>query len=208
MFSWNFRWTVFFKTEDLNITKHLVTATVSERSWRKLSLYIVRWLYSALLFFGVYEIYKKNHSFSTVYSRGKILFFSSPKLPILFIQKQMTAVGLGQQRAQAVGLRFESLSCQKFLRFNPNKFRYPQLVKYYKGSPTKIFDTVRQKISTENCDITLWSIKTFDTLNSWHPKSSPYENFRHCETRNFRRNNLTLRLFPPPSHTSFLDTRI
>ena len=29
----------------------------------------------------------------------------------------MTAVGLGQQRSQAVGLRFESLSCQIFLRF-------------------------------------------------------------------------------------------
>ena len=42
----------------------------------------------------------------------------------------MTAVGLGQQRSQAVGLGFESLSCQIFLRFIPNIFRYPQLVKY------------------------------------------------------------------------------
>ena len=42
----------------------------------------------------------------------------------------MTAVGLGQQRSQAVGLGFESLSCQILVRFSPNIFRYPQLVKY------------------------------------------------------------------------------
>ena len=32
--------------------------------------------FSVLLFFAVYEIYKKNHSFSTVYSGVKFLFFS------------------------------------------------------------------------------------------------------------------------------------
>ena len=42
----------------------------------------------------------------------------------------MTAVGLGQQGSQAVGLEFESLPCQNFLRFIRNIFRYPQLVKY------------------------------------------------------------------------------
>ena len=42
----------------------------------------------------------------------------------------MTAVGLGQQRYQAVGLGFESLPCQNFLRFIPNIFRYPKLVKH------------------------------------------------------------------------------
>ena len=54
---------------------------------------------------------------------------------------------------------------------------------------------MRQKISTENRDITLWSIKFFDTRNQWHPKGSPYKIFRHCETKNFRRNILIL---PPP----------
>ena len=33
--------------------------------------------------------------------------FFRPKLPTLFIQKEMTAVGLGQQSSQAVGWRFE-----------------------------------------------------------------------------------------------------
>ena len=41
----------------------------------------------------------------------------------------MTAVGLGEQGSQAVGSGFESLPCQKFLRFIPNIFRYPKLVK-------------------------------------------------------------------------------
>ena len=42
----------------------------------------------------------------------------------------MTAVGLGQQGSQAVGSGFESLSCQIFLRFIPDIFRYPKLVKH------------------------------------------------------------------------------
>ena len=57
----------------------------------------------------------------------------------------MTAVGLGQQGSQAVGSGFESLLCQLFLRFIPNIFRYPKLVKHktLKGSSTKFFGTVR-----------------------------------------------------------------
>ena len=42
----------------------------------------------------------------------------------------MTAVGLGQQGSQAVGSGVESLTCQKKLRFIPDIYRYPQLVKY------------------------------------------------------------------------------
>ena len=42
----------------------------------------------------------------------------------------MTAVGVGQQGSQAVGSGFESLPCRKFLRFIPNIFRQPKLVKY------------------------------------------------------------------------------
>ena len=42
----------------------------------------------------------------------------------------MTAVGLGQQGAQAVGSRFESLPCQIFLRNKTNIFRHPKLVKH------------------------------------------------------------------------------
>ena len=42
----------------------------------------------------------------------------------------MTVVGLVQQGSQAVGSRFESLPCQKFLRFISYIFRYPKLVKH------------------------------------------------------------------------------
>ena len=66
----------------------------------------------------------------------------------------MTAVGIGQQRSQEVGLGVESLPGQKYLRFIPNIFRYPKLV------------TLR----------------------------GSYENFRHCETKSFRR-----QIVNPPS---------
>ena len=42
----------------------------------------------------------------------------------------MTAVGVGQQGSQAVGSGFESLPRQIFLRFIPNIFPYPKLVKH------------------------------------------------------------------------------
>ena len=42
----------------------------------------------------------------------------------------MTALGLGQQRSQAVGLGFESLPGQTFLQFIPDIFRYPKLLNY------------------------------------------------------------------------------
>ena len=51
-----------------------------------------------LLFFAAYVICKKNYSFSRV-----VFLLFRPKLPALFIQKTMTAVGLGQQGSQAVG---------------------------------------------------------------------------------------------------------
>ena len=73
------------------------------------------------LFFAVYVIYKKNGSFSRVLS----LFFQT-KVANSFFQKKMPAVGVGQQGAQAVG----SSHCQKFLRFIPNIFPYPKLVKH------------------------------------------------------------------------------
>ena len=34
-----------------------------------------------------------------------------------------------------------------------------------KGSPAKFFSTETKKISTQNCEINLWSIKSFDTRN-------------------------------------------
>ena len=65
--------------------------------------------------------------------RGHFSFFFRPKLPTpLFVQKEMTAVGLGQQGYQSVGSGFESLSCQIFQRFIPNIYRYPKIMKHYR----------------------------------------------------------------------------
>ena len=80
-------------------------------------------LYFSFLFFATIAICKKNYSFS------RVVFFS-PNLPTLFVQKLLTAVGLGQQRSQAVGLGFKSMFCQIFLRFILNIFWYPNLVKH------------------------------------------------------------------------------
>ena len=64
----------------------------------------------------------------------------------------MTAVGVGQKSSQAVGTGFESLPCQNFLRFIPNIFRYPKLVKH-EGVPLRKFSALwDKKFSTENLD--------------------------------------------------------
>ena len=57
---------------------------------------------------------------------------------------EMTAIGVRQQGSQAVGSGFESLPCQKFLRFIPNTST-PKISEILRGSPAKIFETVRQK---------------------------------------------------------------
>ena len=53
---------------------------------------------------------------------GQFYFFFGASLTILSIQKQMTAVGLGQKSSDAVNWSFEALSCQLFLRFTPKNF--------------------------------------------------------------------------------------
>ena len=57
----------------------------------------------------------------------------------------MTAVGLGQQRSQAVGLGFESV-VPNVLTIYPQHFLIPEISETLKGSFTKFFGTMRQKI--------------------------------------------------------------
>ena len=64
----------------------------------------------------------------------------------------MTAVGLRQQHSQAVGLGFESLSCQIFLTNYHQHFLIPEISETLKDSPTNFFGTVSQKISMEDLD--------------------------------------------------------
>ena len=66
-------------------------------------------------------------------------------------------------------------------------FRYRKFSeKQHRRVPLRNFSVLwDKKISTENRDITLWSIKFFDTRNLWHTEGFPQENFRHCDTKIF-----------------------
>ena len=60
---------------------------------------------------------------------GHVVFFQT-EIAIFFILREMTAVGLGRQGFQTVGSGFESVPCQKCLRFIPKIFQFPKLVKH------------------------------------------------------------------------------
>ena len=60
---------------------------------------------------------------------GHLVFFQTESANF-FIQRKMTAVGLGRQGSQTVGSGFESVPCQKCLRFIPKIFQFPKLVKH------------------------------------------------------------------------------
>ena len=72
----------------------------------------------------------------------------------------------------------------------------PQISEKLKGSFTKIFGTVEQKIFVGNLWYPLLCIKFFGTPNFLRHWREAHEIFRHCETKNFRRKFLIL---PPPS---------
>ena len=121
----------------------------------------------------------------------------------------MTAVGLGQQGSQAVGLGFESLSCQIFSRFIPNIFDTRNWWNTT-GFLYEIFGTVRPKIF----DGKFWyflpppsplSIIFFATGNFLKYSTERFldEIFRHCETKNFQRKIVIL----PPSLPPFLSIK-
>ena len=59
----------------------------------------------------------------------------------------------------------------------------------------EIFRHCETNFSTQNRDITLWSLKSFHTRNLWHTEEFPYEVFRHRQTKSFDRKSW---YFPPP----------
>ena len=98
----------------------------------------------------------------------------------------MTAVRLGQQRSQAVGLGFESLSCQIFLRFTLSIFWCSKLVKHWRvplGCFSALWD---KKFSTENLDTTPPLIQIFSVpeINATI-KDSPTGIFGTVRQKNF-----------------------
>ena len=165
-------WAIITSTSKLNINETTSKATfwVNNHLLRWAERFGFDWILnsniSMFLFFAVYEIYKKKYSLSTVYSGVKFLFFFSVKLPTPFIQNKMTAVGLGQQRSQAVGLGFESLSCQIFLRFPLSIFWCPKLVKHWRV-PLRCFSALwDKKFRRKILILPPFLIKLF-----WYPES-------------------------------------
>ena len=77
-------------------------------------------------------------------------------------------------------------------------FRYP-ISWNTEGMPTKFFGTVRPKIFDGKTWYPLVCIKFFDTPNFLKHLRVAHENFRHCETKNFRRKNV----IPPSMHKIF-----
>ena len=79
----------------------------------------------------------------------------------------------------------------------------PQISETLKGSFTKFFGTLRQKIFDGNLWYPLICIKFFDTPNFLRHWREAHEIFRHCETKKFRRQIL----IPPLSYPNFFGTR-
>ena len=75
----------------------------------------------------------------------------------------------------------------------------PEISETLKGSFTKFFGTVRQKIFDGNLWYPQLSIKIFDTPNFLRHWRDAHKIFRHCETKNFRRKNV----IPPSMHKIF-----
>ena len=80
-------------------------------------------------------------------------------------------------------------------------FRQKNFFETPKCSPMKYFGTVRQKLRRKIVILPTLS-KLFDTRNYCNSKGFPYGNFRHCETKTFRRKMLKLPL-PPLIHKLF-----
>ena len=113
----------------------------------------------------------------------------------------MKAVWLGQQRFQAVGSGFESLSCQIFLRFTLSIFWCPKLVKQWRV-PLRCFSALwDKKFPTEILDNTplLFKFFRYRKFLKHSRKRFPCEIFRHCETKKIRRKIMTLPPSPPHS---------
>ena len=91
----------------------------------------------------------------------------------------------------------------------PQTFSVPKKNATTEDSPRETFGTVRQKIfERKSCysPLPLSSPNFFGTRNYCNNRGFSYGNFRHCETKNFRRKILTL----SPSFLSinFFATRI
>ena len=148
------------------------------------------------LCFAVYVIYKKNYSFSTVYSGVKFLFFYLTKTANSFYSKINDSSMVRTTAFSSSRLYVRVSVVPNIFTIYSWRFLMPEISETLKGSFTKFFGTVRQKIFDGNLWYPLLCIKVFDTPNFLRHWRDAHEIFRHCETKNFLRKILIL---PPPS---------
>ena len=87
-------------------------------------------------------------------------------------------------------------------------FRYQNFSERLKGSFTKFYGTVRQKVFDGKCWYPpLLSLTFLDNLNFWNTERLPHEVFWHCETKIFRRKTVMLPPSTPLLSIKFFDTR-
>ena len=86
-------------------------------------------------------------------------------------------------------------------------FSIPQTFWNIEGMPTKFFGTVRSKFFDGKTWYPLLCMKFFDTPNFLKHWRDAHEVFGHCETKNFRRKNVTLPPPPPFSSIKLFETK-
>ena len=126
----------------------------------------------------------------------------------------MIAVWLGQQRSQAVGSGFESLSCQIFLRFTLSIFWCPKLVQQWRV-PLRCFDVFRHCETKKIFDGKSWysppplihKLFGYRKFSETQHRRVPLRNFSALWDKKFSTENLDTTPLPRPSYSNFFGTR-
>ena len=105
------------------------------------NLFVYNLVNSTLLFFAVYVIYKKNYSFSRV-----VFHFFQTKIANSFYSKINDSGRLWTTSFSSSRFRVRVTALLKIFTIYPWYFSIPGISETLRGSPTKIFGTVRQEI--------------------------------------------------------------
>ena len=157
------------------------------------------------LVFAAYVISKKN------YSIGRVVFFIfQTKLPTLFLSAIKDSGRLWTTRFSSSRFGVRVTALPKFLNICSLLFSIPEISEKLRGSPTKFFGAVREKIFDGKSWYPPFIHKLFGYRKiSETQKGSPTKFFRHCETKKIWQIIVILPPSSPPSLLSkkFFDTR-
>ena len=133
---------------------------------------------------------KKNYSFK------RVVFFQT-KIANSFYSKINDSSRLRTTRFSSSRFGARVTVMPNIFTIYPQHFLIPEISETLKGSPTKIFGTVRQKIVILPPPTPPLIHKFFRYQKFCETEGTPYEVFRSCETKNFRQNHDA----PLPSYT-------